>query len=458
MGLVPEVEIIYICPYSYRNNFIPLNIGFKIIKMDKSFPRPTGPNEETSEERLSGRALTGFGSAALHAGHKPDPLYAHVTPIYASSTFVYDEAEQGMRRFSGEEKGYIYSRWGNPNFTEAEEKIASLEAFGLSDEQGKTLQLKALLHASGMAALTTLMISNLKKGDKILSHYSLYSGLEELITKILPEFGVDPIIVDLRDLNNAEQAIKENPGIKLMHLETPANPTLQCVDLEALTRLAKTNNLLVSVDNTFATPYLQQPFRYGVDFVFHSTTKFLNGHGTAIGGILVGKDLERMNGPVTKTYRILGVNSNPFDAFLLGLGLKTLELRMDRHCHNAMEVAGFLESHPAVAKVNYTGLASHPDHAVAMKQMKHPAAMLSFEMKNGLRSAIDFMNKLKMCIRTVSLGTAESILCHPASMTHHAIPKEQREKYGITDGLIRMSVGLENIQDILADLEQALRR
>jgi methionine-gamma-lyase len=417
--------------------------------MDKSFPRPTGS---------SGRArLSGFGSTALHAGHSQDPRHAHITPIYASSTFVYDEAEQGMRRFSGEEEGYIYSRWGNPNFTEAEKKIAALESFGLKDESGNDLQLKAILHSSGMAALTTLMMGNLKKGDKILSHYSLYSGLEELITKILPQFGIESILVDLRDLNKAEEAIHANPEIKLMHLETPANPTLKCVNIEALTGLAKTKNILVSVDNTFATPYLQQPFRFGVDFVFHSTTKFLNGHGTAIGGVLIGKDLVKMNSSITKTHRIMGGNSNPFDAFLLTQGLKTLELRMNRHCSNAMEVAKFLNGHSSVEKVNYNGLESHPDYEVAMNQMKHPGAMMSFELKKGKQAGIDFMNKLNMCIRTVSLGTAETILCHPASMTHYAIPKEEKEKYGITDGLIRLSVGLENIQDILHDLDQALR-
>lgn len=416
--------------------------------MNKSFPR----TEKTIQPEFSG-----FGSTALHAGHNPDPLYAHLTPIYASSTFVYDEAEQGMRRFSGEEEGYIYSRWGNPNFTEAENKIAALEAFGLKDSSGNPLRLKAFLHASGMAALTTLMISNLKKGDKILTHYSLYSGLEELITKILPPLGIDSVIVDLRDLNQAVEAIKTHPQIKLMYLETPANPTIQCVDLEELTKIAHSHNLLVAVDNTFATPYLQQPFRYDVDYVFHSTTKFLNGHGTALGGVLLGRDLEKMNGPVKKTYRVLGVNSNPFDAFLLNLGMKTLELRMERHCSNAMKVAEFLNSHPAVAKVNYAGLSSHPDYRVAQKQMKHPGGMLSFEMKNGLQAGIDFMNKLQMCIRTVSLGTAETLLCHPASMTHFATPRENREKYGITDGLIRMSVGLENAEDILNDLEQALQ-
>lgn len=399
--------------------------------------------------------LTGFSSLSLHAGHRQDPLFAHVTPIYASSTFVYDEAEQGMRRFSGKEEGYIYSRWGNPNFTEAEEKIAALEAFGLKNENGKPLQTKALLHSSGMAALTTLVVGNLAKGDKILSHYSLYSGMEELITGILPGWGIEPVITDLRDLDLARETIRKNPGIKLMHLETPANPTMQCVDIEQLTKMARENNIFVSVDNTFATPFLQQPFRFGVDYVFHSTTKFLNGHGTAIGGVLVGRDVEKMN-KIGKLQRILGGNSNPFDAFLLTQGLKTLELRMARHCENGMKVATFLQDHKAIQKVNYTGLPSHPDHKVAKKQMKHPGAMLSFELKAGLEGGIRFMNALKMCIRTVSLGTAETILCHPASMTHYNIPKEKKLTYGITDGLIRMSVGLENEEDIINDLEQAL--
>ncbi len=288
--------------------------------------------------------LSGFSSLALHAGHRKDPMYAHITPIYASSTFVYDEAEQGMRRFSGEEEGYIYSRWGNPNFTEVEEKIAALEAYGLRGNNNQPLMLKAILHSSGMAALNTLMTSNLKKGDKILSHYSLYGGLEQLITDVLPNFGIEPVIVDLRDPGKAYEALRSNKDIKMMYLETPANPTIQCVDLEVLTSIAKEFGLIVAVDNTFATPYLQQPFRFGVDYVFHSTTKFLNGHGTAIGGVLIGKDLDKMKGHVTKTHRILGGNSNPFDAFLLNQGMKTLELRMERHCHNAMEVANFLET------------------------------------------------------------------------------------------------------------------
>ena len=401
-------------------------------------------------------ALTGFSSLAIHAGHTDDPNYAHLTPIYASSTYVFDEAEQGMRRFSGEEKGFIYSRWGNPTIAEAEEKIAALESFGVTDEAGKPLQLKAILHASGMAALSTLMISNVKSGDKILTHFSLYGGSQELLEKVLPPLGIEVIIADLRDITAAEALMKTDDKIKLLHLETPANPTLNCVDIEELTKLAKQHHLIVSCDNTFATPYLQQPFRYGVDYIFHSTTKFLNGHGTAIGGVLLGKDLEKMNGHVTKVHRLLGGNSNSFDAFLLTIGMKTLEVRMERHCHNAMEVAGFLEAHPGISKVNYLGLPSHPDYATAAKQMRHPGAMLSFEMKDGLEAAKKCIDKLQMCIRAVSLGTCDTLLCHPASMTHFSVPKEKRELYGITDGLIRMSVGIENVQDILMDLEQAL--
>jgi methionine-gamma-lyase len=394
--------------------------------------------------------LQGFGSASVHAGHHPEPLHAHQTPIYASSTFVFDTAEQGMKRFSGEEPGYIYSRWGNPTMTEAADRIAALETFGLG------LEVMGILHASGMAAISTLLFSTLKSGDKVLSHFSLYGGSNEILFKILPELNIEPIIVDLRKLDEVEDVLKKNKDIKLMYLETPANPTIQCVDIEELSKLGKKYNLIIACDNTFATPYLQQPFKYDVDFVVHSTTKFLNGHGTAIGGILIGRDVEFMKTKATKVHRLLGGNSNGFDAFLLIQGIKTLEIRMDRHCSNAMEVAKYLEAHSSIAKVNYSGLDSHPDHKVALKQMRHPGAMLSFELKSGLQGGIDFMNKLKMCVRTVSLGTVDTLLSHPASMTHYSVPKEQRERYGITDGLIRMNVGIENLQDIIADLEQAL--
>jgi methionine-gamma-lyase len=400
--------------------------------MDKSFP------------------LKGFGSAAIHEGHEKDPRYAHQTPIYATSTYVFDTAEQGMKRFSGQEEGYIYGRWGNPTITEAENKIAALESFGTG------ISVKGILHASGMAAITTLFLSTLKLGDKILTHYSLYGGTDDIIHKILPGLGIEAIIADLRNIDMVEATIKKDPAIKMMYLETPANPTIQLVDLSALCAIAKTHNLVVAVDNTFATPFLQQPFIHGADFVVHSTTKFLNGHGTAIGGILLGKDIERMTTSITKFHRLLGGNSNAFDAFLLIQGIKTLEIRMERHCSNAEKVASFLEEHPAVGKVNYASLTSHADNLLAKKQMKHAGAMLSFELKTGLQGGKTFMNRLKMCTRTVSLGTVDTLLSHPASMTHYGVPNEQRIKYGITEGLIRMNVGIENIEDIIADLYQAL--
>ncbi|HKO81907.1 MAG TPA: aminotransferase class I/II-fold pyridoxal phosphate-dependent enzyme, partial [Chitinophagaceae bacterium] len=220
--------------------------------------------------------FSGFGSLSVHSGHQFDPNYAHLTPIYATSTFVYDDAEQGMRRFSGQEEGYIYSRWGNPTFTEAELKIAAMESYGISDTDGNALQLKALLHASGMAAISTLLLLNLKVGDKVLTHYSLYGGTEEILRNVLPSLGIDCIITDLRDSNKATEALKADPAIRMLYLETPANPTIQCVDIEVLSKIAKQYNCIVACDNTFATPYLQQPFRYDVDFVIHSTTKFLN--------------------------------------------------------------------------------------------------------------------------------------------------------------------------------------
>ena len=399
---------------------------------------------------------TGIGSVALHSAGHENAEYSHLTPIYATSTFTFDTARQGMERFAGEDKSRIYSRWGNPTFTAAEKTIEALEAFGIINENGEPLKLKAILHSSGQAAMTTLFMSNLKAGDTVLSHYSLYGGTYELFLKVMAEAGINTVIADLRDLNVVEDAIKKNPSIKLVHIETPANPTIQCVDIAAVTAIAKQHGLIVSVDNTFATPYLQQPFKYGVDFVFHSTTKFLNGHGTSIGGVLIGKDIELMKTRVWKWHVLLGGNSNAFDAFLLINGMKTLEIRMDRHCSNALIVADYLSKHAAIAHVNYVGLPSHPDHATSLKQMKHPGSLMSFEVKGGLEAGIRFIDQLQMCVRAISLGTVDTLISHPASMSHRGVSKEERLKFGITDGLIRLSVGIENIADILTDFDQAL--
>ncbi|HYD21697.1 MAG TPA: aminotransferase class I/II-fold pyridoxal phosphate-dependent enzyme [Flavipsychrobacter sp.] len=399
---------------------------------------------------------SGFDTTCVHGGHKGEQHRAHLTPIYATSTYTFDSTEQGVAVFKGDEPGYIYSRFGNPTINEAEEKIALLEAYGLTDKDGSPLKLKAILHASGMAAATTMILGNLKAGDKIISHYSLYGGSQELIDKILPNLGIGSIIVDFHDLDTLAKALKENPGIKLMHIETPANPTLQCVDIEAVSALGKQYGLIVTADNTFATPYLLQPFRYDVDFVMHSTTKFLNGHGTAVGGVLIGRDIAKMNGTITKTHRLLGGNSNAFEAYLLTNGLRTFGLRMERHTSNAQKVAEFLEGHEAIGTVNYPGLPSHPDYDICKKQMKNGGAVLSFEMKGGFDAAVNFMNKLQICTNAVSLGTCDTLVSHPASTTHVGVAREDRLKFKITDGLIRMSVGIETVEDLINDIEQAL--
>jgi methionine-gamma-lyase len=306
--------------------------------------------------------------------------------------------------------------------------------------------------------MSTLFLSNLSAGDTLISHFSLYGGTQELMQKILLEAGIKTIIIDVRDTAILKQTIEANKNVKLIHLETPANPTLRCVDIESICTIAHAHGVKVSVDNTVATPYLQQPFALGADYVFHSATKFLNGHGSALNGVLLGKDLEFMNTKVWKWHVLLGGNSNAFDSYLLIQGMKTLEIRMERHCSNAAKVAQYLDKHAAIEKVNYTGLTTHPDHAIASKQMKQHAPLISFELKGGIEAGKKFLDALEVCTRAVSLGTVDTLVSHPASMTHFGIPREERIKYGITDGLIRMSVGIENFEDLEADLAQALSK
>ena len=407
---------------------------------------------------MKNKKFKGISTLTLHTAHQENNNFSHTTPIYATSTFTFDTAEEGMERFKGADKTKLYTRWGNPTFAAAEQTIEALESHQLKNEKGEPLQLKALLHASGQAAMSTLFFSNLSAGDTLISHFSLYGGTQELMQKVLAEAGINTIIIDLRDLKLLTKTLEENKSVKLIHLETPANPTLQCVDIESICQIAHKNNVKVSVDNTVATPYLQQPFALGADFVFHSATKFLNGHGSALHGVLLGKDLPFMNSKAWKWHVLLGGNSNAFDAYLLIQGMKTLEIRMERHCSNTHKLAQFLNNHSAIEKVNYTGLPSHPDHSIASKQMKHHAPLISFELKGGLEAGKKFLNALEICTRAVSLGTVDTLVSHPASMTHYGIPREQRIQYGITDGLIRMSVGIENYEDLEADLAQALSK
>ncbi len=379
----------------------------------------------------------------------------HMEAIVPSTTFSYDDPEALMEIFSGEKKGFIYSRWSNPTVELAENKIAALESCGLKSSTGDPLQLKARVFSSGMGAITTLFMATLKPGDKIIVQGTLYGGTNELLTKILSPLGIQPVITDLKNLDEVELLAKDN-SVKMIYIETPANPTIDCYDIDALTSIGKQERKLIAVDNTFATPFLQQPFQYGVDFVVHSSTKFLNGHGNSTSGTLVAKDIEFMDNTVFNYLKLLGTNSNAFDAWLLLQGMKTLEVRMQRHCSNAMEVAKFLTSSAKVSRVNYCGLESHPDHAIAKRQMSDFGGMLSFELKDGLVAGKKFLKSIHLCQLAVSLGTVDTIIQHPATMSHIGVKKEIREQYGITDGLIRLSVGIEDVGDLIADLGNAL--
>ena len=405
------------------------------------------------------RIYKGFGSTCVHSQvdlHKA--VNTHTEAIYPTSTFAYDDANELMQIFKGEREGYIYGRWHNPTVEMAEKKIAALEAWNLKNEKGEQLELASKVFSSGMGAISALFLACLKPGDKVITQGTLYGGTNALLHQILEPINIVPVIIELKNLSLVEDCLKKDSSIKMIYIETPSNPTMDCYDIEALNSLAKKYQCICAVDNTFATPYLQQPFQYDVDFVLHSTTKYLNGHGTAIGGVLLGKDISFFNKRIIPVLKLIGANGNPFDAWTLIQGMKTLELRMERHCLNTMKVAEYLQGHSEIAHVNYCGFKSHPDFALIKKQMKNYTGMLSFELKGGLNAGIEMMNNISFCTLAVSLGTADTIIQHPASMSHLPVPKEERLKFGITDGLIRLSVGIENADDIIADLEQALAK
>lgn len=391
----------------------------------------------------------GFQSLCVKDFIEGDPNMPHTLPIYASSTFVYESAQKAMQVFEGNEIAFIYGRWHNPTVEAVEKKIAALETFNIDKDA------QAVLFSSGMAAISSFLMSlSLKQGDSILTQGNLYGTTTDLMNTIFENMGINIIYADLKNLDTVEDYIAHN-NVKLIYLESPANPTCSCYDLHSISSLAKRHKITTCIDNTFATPYLQQPFKYGIDYIVHSATKFLNGHGNGLSGIVIGVDDSGMK-KVWNLRKLMGGNSNAFDAFLLNNGLKTLPLRMDRHCENAMKVAEFLTMNKKVSIVNYVGLPQHQDYEIAKKQMNNFGGMLSFELKGGYEAALHLMNNIKLLTLTASLGTSDTLIQHPASMTHVKVPKDQRLKYGITDGLIRMSVGLENIEDIIADLEQAL--
>ena len=388
-----------------------------------------------------------FATKAIHGGHKKDPVSgALTTPIYQTSTFVFDSAEQGGRRFALEEDGFIYSRLGNPTNAQLEEKMALLE-------NGEA----CMSTGSGIGAITSALWTALKAGDHIVASKTLYGCTYAMLNHGISRYGVEVTFVDATNLDEVKGAMKENT--KVVYLETPANPDLKLVDIEAISKIAhEVEGCMVFVDNTFCTPYLQRPIELGADVVVHSATKYLNGHGDVIAGFVVGKKdfitQVRLFGVKDMTGSVL----SPFDAYLILRGMKTLQIRMDRHTKNAIEVAKFLESHPNVETVSYPGLESFPQYELAKKQMDMPGGMIAFEVKGGLEGGKQLLSSLELCTLAVSLGDCETLIQHPASMTHSPYTQEERAEAGISEGLIRISVGLEDAEDIIADLKQGLDR
>jgi len=386
-----------------------------------------------------------FNTRAIHSGEIHDRHFgSHVTPIYQTSTFVFDDCAQGGDRFAGKASGYRYTRLGNPNTDEAAKRIADLD----NADAG-------IITNTGMSAISMVFLGLLKSGDHFLASKCLYGGTVTLINKVLGGYGITGSFLDVNDEAELKKAFKGNT--KLVYIETPANPTLELIDIEKVSKIAHDHNAVVAADNTFLTSYLQRPMDLGADVVVYSSTKYLNGHGDIVGGAIVGKQ-QYINNITSPYLQNLGATGSPFDSWLLVRGLKTLGLRMDRHCENAMKVARYLENHPKVEKVYYPGLKSFPQHELAKKQMRDFGGMIAFELKGGYEAGETLLNNLGIISLAVSLGTVDSLIQHPASMTHAAVPKEEREKAGITDGLVRLSVGIEDVEDIINDLEKGFSK
>lgn len=389
----------------------------------------------------------GFSTKQIHGGSVTDPVTGSLaTPIYQTSTFVFDSAEQGGARFAGEEQGYIYSRLHNPTNTQLEDKLAILEGAEA-----------AISTSSGIGAITSALWSIVEAGDHIVSAEAIYGCTYAFLNHGIQKFGVEVTFVDITDPENVRKAMR--PNTKVVYFETVANPTMSLTDIEAVSKIAHENEgCQVVVDNTFATPYITRPLEHGADVVVHSATKYLNGHGDVIAGFVVGSqeyiDAVRFFGVKDMT----GASLSPFDAYLILRGMKTLDIRMEKHCANALKVAEFLKGHPAVDKVVYPGFDDFSQKGYVNKQMDLPGAMIAFELRGGFEEGKTVMNNVHMMKLAVSLGDAETLIQHPASMTHSPYTPEEREAAGISDSLVRLSVGLEHHEDIIKDLKQALDR
>ncbi len=409
-------------------------------------------NASSSNHAPSGRAHSGgflksinefsFETKAVHAGTKEDVHGSVVTPIYQTSTFKFRSAEHGAALFGGKEEGYIYSRMLNPTVEAMEDCIAALENGA-----------KALGCASGMAAIHTIFATVLKTGDHVVCSDAVYGPTNTLLATVMEKFGVQTTFVDSSDLQNVKNAMR--PETRLVYIETPGNPTLVISDLAEIAAIAHNGNALLAVDNTFMSPALQRPLDLGADVVVHSMTKFLNGHADVVAGVVVLKDAA-LYPAFRKTLNQTGGVIDPFNAFLVHRGIKTLHLRMERHCQNALRIAQYLESHPKVEWVRYPGLKSHPQYAVGLKQMNGHGGIIAFGVKGGVDAGRTVMNNVHVCQLAVSLGGVETLIQHPASMTHASMGREAREQARITDGLVRLSVGIEQVDELIADLEHAL--
>ena len=385
----------------------------------------------------------GFNTKLVHGGDYEDGFGSAVTPIYQTSTFKFKNAKHGADCFAGKDDGYIYTRIGNPTIHALENKLAELEN-----------GYKGIAFASGMAAVSTVYMALLSQGAHVVCTKAVYGPSRAVLERDFSRFGVEASYVDTTQLEEVEKAIK--PNTKLLFLETPTNPTIEIADIAALAKIAHQYNILLCVDNTFCSPYTQRPLDWGADIVVHSITKFINGHADVVGGALVAKDPDVYK-LLRQTMVFLGGSMDPHQAYLANRGVKTLALRMERSQESALKIAQYLEKHPKIEWVKYPGLKFHPQHELAKRQMTGFGAMLSFEVKGGMDAGEKLMNNVRLCLLAVSLGGVETLIQHPASMTHAGLNKQAREEAGISDGLVRFSVGIEDCEDIIADLEGALR-
>ena len=390
-----------------------------------------------------------LNSYCVKGGKRNESTKAHQLPLYLSSSFVMEDSQEAVDIFTGQKKGHVYSRYGNPTIDTVANKIAYLEGYDL---KGETY---GFLTSSGMSAITTLMMSTLQSGDAVLTQGNLYGGSTELLKKILSRMGVNTIFTNLQDLDAVEDIIKENGNIRLLYFETPANPTMACIDIEAINIVASRYDVPTAIDNTFCTPYLQRPLSMGTDYVIHSTTKYLNGHGNSIAGAIITANYEASR-KIWETLKLNGSTCNPFDAWLLSNGMKTLAIRMDKHSSNAQSIAEYLSQHDKVTHVNYNGLPDHQDHEIAKKQMSQFGGMLSFTVVGGQAEALATIDRLQYCTHAPTLGDVDTLVLHPATSSHLNVDHSIREKNGITDGMVRVSVGIEDVDDLIADFEQAL--